>query len=246
MGSRFGLAALALLSSTMSSCGGGGGGGDDARRGGTLFFSQDGNSSGLFTLDTRTGAATLVGVSNGLTPSGGLTEGPSASILWGTTKDDVVLISADGSGATTLAGTAGAEGLAFHEPDGLLYATEDGLLYTVHPVTGLLLDTLAPPIEDLEALASDAANDRIFAIGDSTLLFAYDVSSNTWSTIGDTGVNWDRGGLAYDPVAQVLYAVGEGGGENLHRIDPDTAAVTLVGPTGLSGTAGGLGFVLER
>jgi hypothetical protein len=40
--------------------------------------------------------------------------------------------------------------------------------------------------------------------------------------------------------------VGEGGGDNLYRIDPDTAQTTLVGPTGLSTTTGGLGFVPAR
>jgi hypothetical protein len=243
MRTRNGLAA-GLLALACGGCGGSGGGGRDP---GTLFFSQDGNANGLFVLDTSTGLATLVGLGETDTTGStiGLTETDDATLLVGSTFSDLVLIQADGSGAADLGPpTVAAEGLAFHTSDGLLYTIINQDFRTVDPATGTILTTLASPPVDIEGLASDYGS-NIFGLGDSVDLYVYDVTADSWSVIGSTGIAWDKGvGLAYDPDEDVLYAVGAtGGGENLYRIDPGTGTTTLVGPTGLVGTRGGLGFV---
>jgi hypothetical protein len=235
-------ASLALLALVACSGGGGGGGG-----GGTLYFSQDGNGNGLYVLDTSTGAATLVGLGlTGTTSSTiGLTESGDDDVLIGSTYSEIARIAADGGNASVIVGSEEAEGLAFHRPDGLLYGIINGDFFAADVSTGLRLGTLDDPGVDIEGLASDAANDQIFGIGDTTDLWVYDVALGNWSIVGSIGIDWEKGaGLAYDPHGRVLYAIGaSGGGENLYRIDPVTAVPTLVGPTGLIGTEGGLGFV---
>jgi hypothetical protein len=235
---RFATAGVLLLSG--SSCGGGGG-----REPGTLYFSQDDNATGLFVLNVATGLATPVGAGTTGTTSAtiGLTESYDPDLLLGSTHEDVAEIATDGSGASVLAGSDETEGLAYHDPDGLLYGTINGNFFGMNPLTGEVVTMgLAVPGEDLEGLASDPRNDLIYGIGDTTILYVYDVALDSWGIVGDTTINWDSGGLAYDPDERVLYAVGEGGGDNLYRIDPDTAVATLIGPLGTA-ARGGLGFV---
>lgn len=214
-----------------------------------LFFSQDSNPNGLFEIDPATGAATLVGAGqNGwTTQTVGLSPSAQRSVLFGSTFADITRILADGSSATVLPGSAEAEGLAFCSSTGTFYGTINdpfsNSFFTIDTTTGVQIAALAAPPADVEGLACDPVANQVYGIGDTTDLLVYDVAAGSWSVVGDTGINWDSGGLAFDPAAAVLYAVGQGGGDNLYTLDPSTAQPTLVGATGVTPSQGGLAFV---
>src|SRR5687768_16576208 len=181
----FGIAGILVV----AGCGGGGGGGGGGPGPGTLYFSQDDNANGLFILNTTTGAATLVGLGTTDTTSStiGLTESDDSAFLIGSTFRDLLMISADGSGTTDLgAPVVQAEGLAFHRPTGLLYAIINQAFQSVEAATSIPIEPLTGPPVDLEGLASDY-DDGIYGLGDSTDLYLYDISSDSWSVVGDTG-----------------------------------------------------------
>ncbi len=239
---RFAMRWIPCAALLLAGCGGGGGGGGQQGPG-TLYFSQEDNPFGLFSIDVATGLATQVGAGITGSQSGdnGLTEGPGGLI--GSTQADIALIATDGSGATVLAGSENAEGLAYHAPNGLLYATINTTMKSVDPTTGLLVSNLAPPPEDLEGLASDGVG-TIFGVGESLFLHAYDIATDTWSVVGPTGLGFELNdaGLAYDPFQDVLYVLPDDG--NLYRLDPNTGSGTPVGPTGFLPRIGrGRGFV---
>src|SRR5512133_2915202 len=102
-----GVAVLAFL----VGCGDGGAGGGGGSTVPHLYFSQDGNGNGLYEVDRATGAATLVGLGITATTSNtiGLTETQDPAVLLGTTWSQVATIATDGSAATALAGSVGAE-----------------------------------------------------------------------------------------------------------------------------------------
>ena len=213
---------------------------------GDLFFSQDWNGSGLFLLDTSTGSAVHVGLSGVTTRTVGLAPGDNPSELFGSLPWDLARIAVDGTGPNIISGWTGIEGLAYDVGNDVLYAiwgTIDRFM-VLDSMTGALVEYLPGPGVDVEALAYDPSRNLVYGIGGGTTLLAYDPVTRTWSSVGDTGVNWDDCGLAYDPKADVLYAVGLAVGDNLYTIDPATAAVSVVGPTTISPTAGGLAFLL--
>lgn len=213
---------------------------------GTLYYSQDGNSNGLYTLDTNTGAGTYRGASGVATSTVGLAPGDNRGELFGSRPAGLLRIATDGGGATVY-GSQNIEGLAYNQGTGMLYGQLDGDFFELDPTTGLTLTNLTDPGFDAEGLAADPVNNLVYGIGDNTRLVVYDVPGDSWSTIGDTGLNWNDAGLAYDPASQVLYAVSDNQGSNLYRIDPATAVPTLIGATGIGGTAnGGLGFVANN
>ena len=65
---------------------------------GVLYFSQDGNANGLYTLDTSTGAPTFVGATGVNASTVGLTPSASDSLLYGSRPFALLHISADGMG----------------------------------------------------------------------------------------------------------------------------------------------------
>ncbi|HEU4384742.1 MAG TPA: hypothetical protein VFR85_14740 [Anaeromyxobacteraceae bacterium] len=238
------LGALAGFALSLTACGGG----DSAPpppRGGVLYFSQDGNANGLFTVSQTTGLATPVGAGTTgvIGATVGLTEGPNGTLL-GSTWQDIERINKDGSGTTVFAGSESAEALAWNSANGLLYGCINGDFFSMNAATGVRIATLAAAPIDIEGLAAEPSRNVLYGIGNGTSLYKYDVAGASWSTIGDTGINWDQGGLAFDADTRTLYAVGSGGGGNLYKINPDTAAATLVGPLGITGVVqGGLAFV---
>ncbi len=233
--SAFGLAALA-------GCGGGGGGGGPAPVT-HLFFGQDNNANGLFEIDRSTGTATLVGLgSTSMTSStNGLTETPNPAILMGSVFNPLVNIASDGSGSSVITGSASAEGLAMDLQTGIIYATINSQFFTVHPVTGVNTGALAAA-PNAEGLAADPDSGLIYAIGPGgTNLSVYNPSTNTWSTVGSTGITWLDPGLAFDHLTGFLYGV-DNTTDSLYRINPNNASTVLVGPLGTNG-GGGLAFV---
>ncbi len=210
---------------------------------GELYYSRDGISNGLFTLNMNDGGPVHVGTTNvsggtvGLTPSG------NPDLLFGSKPFGLLHIDADGSGSTQFDVT-GIEGLAYDPAAGSLYAGINGAFFRVDASTGANIGGLAAPGIDAEGLAF--GNGGVYALPGSAVstLHFYDPTSNSWSIIGDTGVAWDQAGLAYHARENRLYGVGDQDG-NLYRINPINAATTVVGDTGIS-NGGGLGWVGPR
>lgn len=252
---RLGLVLATVGALLASACGGGSGTTGSpttltslfGARSGKLYLSQDNNANGLFLINTTTGAATLVGT--GITGvSGttcGLTETQNPSILLGSLPFGLTRINVDGSGQTPIPGSVTAEGLAMNITTGILYGHLNGAFFTVDPVTGVNTGALAGPGGDIaEGLAADPVTNRVYGLGGGgSNLLVYDVGTNTWSTVGSTGLSLDNIGLAFDHFAGVLYAVSNVD-SNLYRINPTTAVATLVGPLGTAGR-GGLAFVVD-
>lgn len=204
-----------------------------------LYFSEDSNSTGLYLLDTTTGAATNLGDSGVTSSTVGLAPSGTPGVLFGTQFADLLEIQADGSGSVVIGGD-GQEGLAFDASTGTLYGAINGAFTTIDPATGLNSSTLAGPGADVEGIAF--GNGGVYGLPRfGTDLLFYDPGTDSWSTIGSTGITWDLAGLAYDPGTDTLYAKGTQD-TNLYAIDPATAATTVIGDTGLT-AGGGLAFL---
>jgi len=205
---------------------------------GVLYLSQD-STGNLYTLNTTTGLATLVGSSGTTSETVGLTPSGSPGVLYGTTWTSLVHINADGSGFVDV-GAIGQEGLAYNPASGILYGAINGSFGAFNPANGNLIASLAAPGGDVEGLAYH--NGLVYGLADGGILRSYDIATDTWSVIGSTGIDFDQIGLAYDTELGVLYATGAQD-SNLYRINPLTAGATVIGSTGLSDPGGGLAFV---
>jgi hypothetical protein len=209
-----------------------------------LYYSRDTDPSGLYTLSTTTGAATWVGLSGVNGSTVGLSESATAGLLYGSAPFGILHVNADGSGATEV-GNAVSEGLAYDPSSELLYSWwQDTGFQALNPYNGAVLATLANPGADVEGLAYGRGS--VYGLagfsGPRGNLYRYDIAGDSWSLVGYTGVDFNEAGLAYDPVADVLYAIGSQD-SNLYAIDPDTAQATGIGNTGLDPAGGGLAFV---
>ncbi len=209
----------------------------------TLYFSLDSESE-LYALDTTDATPTLLGPTGVNSSTVGLSESPDPGVLYGSTWQDLSRINADGSGFTP-AGTDAllAEGLAYDPVNDILYKNLNGNFATASQTTGATITNLTGSGEDPEGLAWRGTDGLIYGFGfQSDDLWAYTPGTDSWAVVGATGIvdNLDAAGLAWDPIQDVLYLIVESG--NLYRIDPDTAAATLIGDTGLP-DGGGLAFL---
>ena len=131
--------------------------------------------------------------------------------------------------------------------NGLLYAWEYGgsdngaQMHVIDPVTGLethggFMSVTAPRGADV-----DESTGLIYAIGSDDRLYTLTLNTlgngGTATPIGPTGIDFTaaRVGLAYNPLDQHLYAIGDDAvdGDNLYRLDKATGAATFVIKTGI-------------
>ena len=229
---------------------------------GVLYFSQDSNSNGLYTLDTSTGLATHVGLLGGGTGTVGATVGLAPSddpgLLYGSSPGDLLHINSDGSGSSSFSAQT-SEGHAYDSSTSTLYGSRDGGFFTLDPNTGTTISPLAPPGGDAEGITFGRGG--VFGLNgngsNQDQLAFYEPGTNSWSVIGTvlvsgTAIGGDNWGLAYDPDLDVLYALGNfyttgtAGSTGLLKIDPDTALATVIGLTGLEYTGGGLAYVIPE
>lgn len=210
---------------------------------GVLFGIRD-SFDGTYVIDIATGIPTLIGPSavTGLTV--GLAHSGS-SLLYGSAPFGLTHIQTDGGGATTF-GSTGMEGMTFDPVTGTLYAAINGSFFTLDPATGNLLVSLPSWPGDVEGLAFDpstGAQGTVFGLagfsGPLGMLYAYDVATNSISTVGDTGLGSDASlcGLAYAPGLDVLFTVGSVTGD-LYSINKTTAVTAFIANTGITSFAG--------
>ena len=235
-------AGVALVALVASGCGGGGGGSSTT---GGLYMVEDNNENGLYRLDTTTGVATPLGTSGTSSGTDGLTETGNANELVGSVFRPFVRIATNGSSATEFGTSEGAEGLAYDPNTGTYYAVLNADVFTFDPTTGDRIATLSAAPDDVEGLTYGGPGILYGLVSNSGStdgdLYRYTIATDEWQLIANCGVAFIDCGLAYDPAAGILYAKGSQD-ENLYRLDPVTAAATVVGPTGVTG-GGGLAFV---
>ena len=217
---------------------------------GTLYFSEDFNTNGLYTLDTDTGDATHVGDSGvvgrtvGLAPTGDQLE------LWGSEWFGLNQVQADGLGVDPISeipeGGGLAEGMAFDPETGTLYGAINTEFFTIDTATGEVDTLLDDGDIDYEGLAF--GNGGIYGLpgftDDDTHLWFFELKEGAWSIVGDTEIDWIEAGLAFDPINNVLYAK-NGRDSTLYQIDPTTGFTSVIGDTGIL-SGGGLAFVVPE
>jgi hypothetical protein len=206
-----------------------------------LFLSQDDNATGLYRVDPFSAVARRSGegASAVTTPTVGLAPAGEPGVLRGSTSPLVTTVWADGRYAREMPGSTGPEGLAFCADSGVLYGIRDGSLFTLSSRSGQVVSVLSPAGADLEGLACDPVAHRLYGLGGSTSLWTYDIATDSWSVVGDTGLPWDDAGLAWDATRGLLYAFGLQQGDALVAVDPDSAAATEVGAMGIGPPFGG-------
>jgi hypothetical protein len=204
-----------------------------------LIFSQDFNGNGLYDINTSTGVATNLGISGVLGGNVGLAPSGTAGVLFGSQPFGLLNTNADGSGAAGPLGGQGIEGLAYDAMNNVLYGQINNDFFTVNQATGAKVDNVADAPGDMDGLAFGRGG--VFGLDDiSNSLYFFDVDLNIWSLIGAIGIAVNDPGLAYDPSADLLYAIG---GSNLLRINPGTGLAEVVGAHGLGSVGGGLAFI---
>ncbi|HQR10745.1 MAG TPA: hypothetical protein PLW68_05395 [Casimicrobiaceae bacterium] len=205
-----------------------------------LYFLQDNNGQ-FYTINTTTGAATLVATISAVTSNTiGLTESPTPGVLYGTTYTQLISFNVNGTGVTTI-GPSSAEALGWCITANVLYGAINGNFFSINPTTGAQTP-LTGPGADVEGLACDHPNNVLYGIVRNTgVLMRYTPGTDTWATVGNTGIAFLDPGLAMDVGAGVLYAVNATNG-SIYSINPTTAAATLVGSMGIGNVGGGLAF----
>lgn len=211
--------------------------------GGRLYFTEDRNTDGLYLLDLSNASPMHLGASSTNPFQGfGLAPTDDPDILLGSEAFDLVSINADGSGATFLS-DASANGIAYDPTSSLHYLSSTNTIVTYDMQTGFWsqigncrgnVGGMAYGNSYVYGLLSDDPNEG--------WIVRYDIANDVWTDIGDTGIDFESAGLAYDPLRNVLYAIGAQD-SFLYEIDPATASATVVGDTGISG-GGGLAFVI--
>jgi hypothetical protein len=210
---------------------------------GTLYFSEDNNGNGLYTLSMVNGSATNVGISGVNGSTVGLAPTNVATLLYGSKFATLLHIQSDGSGFADVGGI-GNEALAFDAATGTLYGAINGAFRTIDPNNGALLAPLASPPGNVDIEGIAFGNGGVYGLvgfaQPDTLLYFYNPGTNNWSVVGDTFIDWNLVGLAYSAAENRLYAKGSQD-TFLYRIDPTTAATVVVGDTGI-GNGGGLAW----
>jgi hypothetical protein len=222
--------ALGFLASDSSACAG------------VIYGLSSSNPGRLYTIDPATGQATLaVTISNN-------TAVPGLDFLNGALyASDVVGPGQFHFGTIDLAtgvftainnqgGSVNWHGLAANEAANVLYTidindgnklksiTPGGVITTIGPGTGI----------DGRGLAYDNVNGILYGTTQSNGgLYRIDTVTGTSTLIGNTLLNTNEIGLAYDSSTGTLYANQGGFGRQLFRIDTVTGAATLIGSNGV-------------
>jgi protocatechuate 3,4-dioxygenase beta subunit/methionine-rich copper-binding protein CopC len=210
------------------------------------LFSTDRFTQGLYSVNSGTGAATLIGPLSDFTSFSGMAIDPNS----GTTFISDVFDPNDGQWSlATIDRTSGQETIIGPQNDTDVHALvlSGGTLYgfsfnqglgTLNTSTGLFtpsfpFDTMPEPMENA---AIDPSSGTIYAIGQiSNSIYTIDLSTGTANFVGSTGINFNfLVGLAF--TGGSLFALGNDTdftpNNNLYAVSPSTGASTLIGPNG--------------
>jgi hypothetical protein len=235
------------------------------RRGGRLFAtsSQQGNNQrSVFTIDTTTGAATLVGSPSPVQrPLSDVSFNPVTGVMYvmhGASAGGCELLTVNRDNAQILSRVTltsatfiqGCDAIA-HDANGVLYVGvwAQGRLMTVNPATGVAMSDIPitggggnnhaadlafdPTNGDLWAARGGSFDGRIVRINPQTGVVTRILD------IPFTGIGQEVTGIAFDFDGQMYVSIS---GDRLAKVNKDTGAVELIG-TGFNGVKiSGLGF----
>jgi hypothetical protein len=216
----------------------------------------------LYDVDVNTGAATNPR-NTGLTTIVGITAEPSTGTLYGFGVYYSKLYTFDqATGNPTLVGSTGISGsegdLDFDPTTGLLYGLQwtpnsgpNRLLFTVNKSTAQATqvgDVTNGGGGDLSAMAFDpSGNLYVLNTTTSELLRVDKSTAQTLSRVTYSTKLGSTAGMDFDPITGKLY-VADGGRSasstnRLYMLDPESGAMTDVGPLGISSGLAGLTFI---
>lgn len=209
-----------------------------------LMYSTGGDGTQLWTIDTVTGAGTLVGAT-GTSATFGAAFAPDGSLYTVTdsysTAGKVGRFNLTTGAVTSVSGAAvGVPGLMVFEfaSDGTFYAASWGTnsLYTINLATGLPTLVGALGFSGIMDLAFDSAGD-LWAV-DGSSLFEIDTATGAGTFVTAIGLGCSMG-IAFDSSDNLFatdYCAADSG---LYRINTVTGAASLIGLTGISAPHGG-------
>ncbi|MFV2067560.1 MAG: hypothetical protein ACC645_11325, partial [Pirellulales bacterium] len=212
--------------------------------GGLLYGTDRGGN--LFTIDLETGAGTRVGTLPA--PSTEVEFDPLTGRAFSQLPDGAFSgLEFDIASAVGIGGTI-ANGFAFNGLEWVgadLYGTavtgrgSDSQLRLIDPFAGSSVLVGATGVGPISGLAYEARSDSLLGVAGGlgpAILYTIDRDTGVATPIGSTDIQ--AGSLEFGPDGN-LYAGGTGGNAGqLYRIDPLTAASTLVGLTGFGPTTG--------
>jgi hypothetical protein len=192
-------------------------------------------NGGVYIVDTTTAAPTLVPGTAAFQMTG-LGNGPTANEVDGQFYGNQIRL-VDLTTGTSILRTppsiSQVNGYTTDTVGGIGYVADNNFFGSIDLATSVVT-SLASPGDDMEALAVDVANGIVYGVGNNGVLRAYDIATNTWSTIGVSfGGVFDEAGLAFDPATSTLYLLNFDG--NLYSVNPGTGAAALIGNVGLPG-----------
>lgn len=208
---------------------------------GTLF-GVDWASNNLIRIDPSNGATTTIGHTGTYSVRGLVAHPTFNDTLIGIDSDTYALVAINTQTAETQSlDTLGMEvtnGMAFDPYINKIYASsiQSGSMNVIDPDTGLTTSLLALPSNQPfpKALAFDIESRVLYGTDDVLgKLVRVNTQTGAITVVGTTGQ--EIRGLAFDPVDRVLFGCTPAG--ELFRIDPTTAATTLVGAIGYSDTS---------
>ena len=215
-----------------------------------------GNPGSLYTIDTSTGAATLLGNLTGAISNTSLI---GLDFLGNTLYASDVTDGSTGfyfgrvdltTGAFTALshqdGEANWQSLAANQLGGFLYTVEVFTaarnLKTVTPAG--VTTTIGPVGLPISALAYDDATGILYG-SDGLNLYSINTTTAAPTLVGGFGVGCFRAGLDIDPTAGTLFLNGADCGGRLYTVNKLTGAATLVGANGATAGSGIDGFAID-
>jgi len=208
-------------------------------------ISQLGNQ--LITLDTASGAGTLVGTTSINIRAFGLAFRGSKLYAW---DANALLLRELNPATAAIVSSMDINSTAFGEGDITFRSDGIGFLSAVAPSRLVRFDItipnsalIAPLVPTMDGLAFNAAGVLYGLAEGGQQLFTIDPLTGAATLVGNTGVSaaaTGNGGLAFDAGGKLFAVLTNGAGSpaTLYQLDPSTAAATLIGPVGFNGICG--------
>ena len=180
----------------------------------TLYMVDGRGAQSLYTVDTGSGKATLVG-RHGVRDLFGLAYDSKNDDLYGATFTGTLRLytmdRGDGSGNAGPALAHRVGGLAYNSRDDVLIGIEDGAgdLWAIDRNTGDMKLLFAGPFTNDSGLAYDSEKHMLWDIDWSGNLFSYDIANGYARTTHKTGLG-SHDGLAFVPEPTSLLLIGLG------------------------------------
>jgi hypothetical protein len=146
----------------------------------TLYMVEGRTTKSLYTINTTTGAATLVGV-HGITDMFALGYDPVNNVLYGNDLGDLYTMNIMTGAATVVGPSTYLNGLAWYPPTSTMYAiSSGGSVYTMNLMSGAATSTTGGVLSNNNGMTYDPVINRIWVVNYDGSVAKYD-PSNAWA-----------------------------------------------------------------